>query len=168
MKQFQVRISVEAAYYIRELKKIYEKSEEIKITKATILTRAFQNSKVVSNWKKVIQDNSIPLKNIYPVEEKELKLNVALSDDVDKGIKQYKEIFPSVTNTQSVTLGVCVKFLLKAELMTQLDLNLSNSEKDFDKQFDTLESQLKEITAPINHKILTDILWNFKNNFIEN
>ncbi|HHK7075120.1 TPA: hypothetical protein ACQXJM_000609, partial [Streptococcus pneumoniae] len=114
MTQFQVRISGEAAYYLRMLKEKYETSEGINITKATILTRAFQNSKTVTNWTKVVQDNSISLKNIYPVEEKELKLNVALSDEVAEGIKKYKEILPSATNTQSVTLGVCVKFLLKA------------------------------------------------------
>ena len=167
MTQFQVRISGEAAYYLRMLKEKYETSEGINITKATILTRAFQNSKTVTNWTKVVQDNSISLKNIYPVEEKELKLNVALSDEVAEGIKKYKEILPSATNTQSVTLGVCVKFLLKAELMTQLNHDISEPEKDFDKKFSILEKQLLEIVAPVNHKLLSDTIWNFKNNFMK-
>ena len=54
MTQFQVRISGEAAYYLRMLKEKYETSEGINITKATILTRAFQNSKTVTNWTKVV------------------------------------------------------------------------------------------------------------------
>ncbi|CYL47532.1 Uncharacterised protein [Streptococcus pneumoniae] len=101
------------------------------------------------------------------MEEKELKLNVALSDEVAEGIKKYKEILPSATNTQSVTLGVCVKFLLKAELMTQLNHDISEPEKDFDKKFSILEKQLLEIVAPVNHKLLSDTIWNFKNNFIK-
>ena len=70
MTQFLVRISAESAYYITELKKIYEKQTDTKITKAIILTKAFDTSLGITNWKKVVKDNSIPLNNIYPVEEK--------------------------------------------------------------------------------------------------
>ncbi|COI50516.1 Uncharacterised protein [Streptococcus pneumoniae] len=51
--------------------------------------------------------------------------------------------------------------------MTQLNHDISEPEKDFDKKFSILEKQLLEIVAPVNHKLLSDTIWNFKNNFIK-
>ena len=146
--------------------KIYEKQTDTKITKAIILTKAFDTSLGITNWKKVVQDNSIPLNNIYPVEEKELKLNVDVSDRVAKGITQYKQILPFATNTKSVTLGVCVKFIIKASLLVHLtEKENLESDDEFDKQFLILQSSLEELVAPINHDLLKNILWKFKNKY---
>ena len=106
------------------------------------------------------------MNNIYPVEEKELKLNVDVSDRVAKGITQYKQFLPSATNTKSVTLGVCVKYILKASLLAHLtEKENLESDDEFDKEFLKLQSSLEELVAPINHDLLKNILWNFKNKY---
>ncbi|WP_449459450.1 hypothetical protein [Streptococcus suis] len=167
MSKFQVRISAESAFYIRELRKIYEQESDTHITKAIIIAKAFDSTQNVTNWKKVVQDNSIPLNNIYPVEEKELKINVDISDRVASGIKQYKNILPSATNTRSVTLGVCLKYILKAALLSyQTQNDELISEDAFEKQFIELQKNLSEIVAPVNYDTLTNLLWDFKNRLV--
>ena len=168
MSKFQVRISAESAFYIRELRKIYEQESDTHITKAIIIAKAFDSTQNVTNWKKVVQDNSIPLNNIYPVEEKELKINVDISDRVASGIKQYKNILPSATNTRSVTLGVCLKYILKAALLSyQTQNDELISEDAIEKQFIELQKNLSDIVAPVNYDTLTNLLWDFKNKFIK-
>ena len=44
-----------------------------------IIAKAFDSAQNITNWKKVVQDNSIALNGIYPVKEKELKINVDIS-----------------------------------------------------------------------------------------
>lgn len=168
MTKFQVRISAESAYYIRELKKIYEKESDTRVTKAMIIAKAFDSAQNVTNWKKVVQDNSIALNGIYPVEEKELKINVDISDRVATGIKQYKNILPSATNTRSVTLGVCLKYILKSALLAyQMQEDELMSDDEFEKQFIALQKNLAEIVAPVNQDTLNNLIWDFKNKFIK-
>lgn len=168
MSKFQVRISAESAFYIRELRKIYEEESDTHITKAVIIAKAFDSTQNVTNWKKVVQDNSISLSNIYPVEEKELKINVDISDRVATGIKQYKNILPPATNTKSVTLGVCLKYILKAALLSyQIKNNELISDDEFEKQFIELQKNLAEIVAPVNYDTLTNLIWDFKSKFIK-
>ena len=61
-------------------------------------------------------------------------------NDTEKGIRNLKYLFPSFTNTRSVTLGVTVKYMLKGALILnktgQVSLDKSGS---LDYQFEILK-----------------------------
>ena len=54
--EFQVRVSSEAIFYFEKLKKMYSNNSKIELTRSQILTRAFKETKVISNWTSIIND----------------------------------------------------------------------------------------------------------------
>ncbi|EGO5974031.1 hypothetical protein IGL16_002306 [Enterococcus sp. AZ117] len=165
MAEFQVRVASEVIYYFEELKKVYGTNIDTEITRSQILTRAFEETKSISNWTPIIEDvNTIPLTNLEYISGSGTNIKAQISDDTEKGIRNLKYLFPSFTNTRSVTLGVTVKYMLKGALILnktgQVSLDKSGS---LDYQFEIFESKLKNIVAPINHEMLINLLNDFKN-----
>ena len=114
MAEFQVRVASEVIYYFEELKKVYGTNIDTEITRSQILTRAFEETKSISNWTPIIEDvNTIPLTNLEYISGSGTNIKAQISDDTEKGIRNLKYLFPSFTNTRSVTLGVTVKYILK-------------------------------------------------------
>ena len=57
--EFQVRVSSEAIFYFEKLKKMYSNNSKIELTRSQILTRAFKETKVISNWTSIINDTEL-------------------------------------------------------------------------------------------------------------
>lgn len=165
MAEFQARVSGEVLFYFEELKKLYGKeAEERDITKSQILTRAFRETRGISNWIPIIEDTtSIPLNKMKY--EKSTSIKAELSEHTDKGIRDLKYILPSFTDTRSVTIGVTLKFLLKGALILNKTGQVASMDEleTIDYEFESLENNLKNLVAPINHEILSNMLSDFKN-----
>lgn len=164
MAEFQVRVASEAIYYFEELKKIYADTIEGEITRSQILTRAFGETKSITNWTPIIEDtDTILLNNLEYISGNGTNIKAQISDEIEKGIRNLKYLMPSFTNTRSVTLGVTVKYMLKGALILnktgQISLDKSSS---LDYQIESLENNLKNIVAIINHEMLANILDDFK------
>lgn len=167
MSEFQVRVSSETIYYFDELKKIYMNNDntDVEITRSQILTRAFEETQSIVNWKVYIEDNkTISLKNLEYFNSSGTNVKVQIDDKIEKGIRSLKYIMPNFTGTRSVTLGVTVKVLLKTALiLNKTDKVNINPSQSVDLQIKELKKNLENIVAIINHDLLDNILNDFKN-----
>lgn len=167
MSEFQVRVSSETIYYFDELKKIYMNNDntDVEITRSQILTRAFEETQSIVNWKIYIEDNkTISLKNLEYVNSSGTNVKVQIDDKIEKGIRSLKYIMPNFTGTRSVTLGVTVKLLLKTALiLNKTDKVNINKSLSVDLQIKELKKNLENIVAIINHDLLDNVLNDFKN-----
>ncbi|BDS75124.1 Uncharacterised protein [Streptococcus pneumoniae] len=168
MAEFQVRVSSEAIYYFEELKKYYTRDSKVDITRSQILTRAFEETKVITNWTSIINDTeTISLEYLEYQKGYGTNVKVQISEEVEKGIRELKILLPNFTATRSVTFGVAVKFMLKGAIILNktgkinTDKNLSTIEA-----IEELKQNLQDIVAPINYNMLENILDSFKNNIL--
>lgn len=166
MTEFQVRVSSEGIFYFEKLKKIYTSTSKIELTRSQILTRAFEETKVITNWTPIINDTeTISLEHLEYQKGYGTNIKVQISEEVEKGIRELKILLPNFTTTRSVTVGVAVKFMLKAAIILNITGKVNiNKELSSLKAVDELKQNLQDIVAPINYNILENILDNFKNN----
>ncbi|HEL0791721.1 TPA: hypothetical protein TU171_001588, partial [Streptococcus equi subsp. zooepidemicus] len=109
MAEFQVRVSSEAIYYFEELKKYYTRDSKVDITRSQILTKAFEETKVITNWTSIINDTeTISLEYLEYQKGYGTNVKVQISEEVEKGIRELKILLPNFTATRSVTFGVAV------------------------------------------------------------
>jgi hypothetical protein len=166
MTEFQVRVSSEGIFYFEKLKKIYTSTSKIELTRSQILTRAFEETKAITNWTPIINDTeTISLEHLEYQKGYGTNIKVQISEEVEKGIRELKILLPNFTTTRSVTVGVAVKFMLKAAIILNITGKVNiNKELSSLKAVDELKQNLQDIVAPINYNILENILDNFKNN----
>ncbi|VXA96155.1 hypothetical protein [Bacillus altitudinis] len=112
---YQVRISSETARLLEELKLIYEQKMEVVVTKGNVLMHAFYDSEWVDNdmWK-IINEQKIHLKNDIEIKPSALRPKLQISNEVETGIKELKNDLPKLLGVRSVTIGVCIRLILKA------------------------------------------------------
>ncbi|MGU7920689.1 hypothetical protein ACS6YF_10850 [Streptococcus suis] len=165
MAEFQVRVSSEGIFYFEELKKIYAGNSKIELTRSQILTRAFEETKAITNWEPIINDKeTISLEYLEYQKGYGTNVKVQISEEVENGIRELKILLPNFTTTRSVTIGVTVKFMLKGAIIlnktgrVNTNKNLSTIEA-----IEELKQNLHDIVAPINYSLLENILNNFKN-----
>lgn len=165
MAEFQVRVSSEGIFYFEELKKIYAGNSKIELTRSQILTRAFEETKAITNWEPIINDKEIiSLEYLEYQKGYGTNVKVQISEEVENGIRELKILLPNFTTTRSVTIGVTVKFMLKGAIIlnktgrVNTNKNLSTIEA-----IEELKQNLHDIVAPINYSLLENILNNFKN-----
>ncbi|HEL2302765.1 TPA: hypothetical protein TZM69_000661 [Streptococcus suis] len=165
MAEFQVRVSSEGIFYFEELKKIYSGNSKIELTRSQILTRAFEETKAITNWEPIINDKeTISLEYLEYQKGYGTNVKVQISEEVEKGIRELKILLPNFTTTRSVTIGVTVKFMLKGAILlnktgrVNTNKNLSTLEA-----IEDLKQNLHDIVAPINYSLLENLLNNFKN-----
>ncbi|MFC6292261.1 hypothetical protein [Macrococcus epidermidis] len=152
MDYFQVRISIETHEYFRLLKEKYEEESKTNMTQAMVISKAIEDIAAISNWKKVIDDNSIKLRYIQPEEVKELRLRVQISDELQKSIDSYKHLLPKFTNTRSVTKGVTLKFIFKGALLLKSKPELGEDVLNIDSIFNNFKDELDRFIAPANQE----------------
>lgn len=161
-----MRVSSETLYYFDILKEIYsDGKEDLEITRSQILTRAFEDTRGITNWEPIINDaETISLKNMEYYSGNGMKIKAKVSDQVDNGIRELKYVFPSFTATRSVTLGVTVKYLLKGAIILNKSGQLEMEKNQFlEEQIVELEKKLKDLVAVINHDTLSNLMLDFKN-----
>ena len=166
MTEFQVRVSSEGIFYFEKLKKIYTSTSKIELTRSQILTRADEATPAMPNRTPSINDTeTISLEHLEYQKGYGTNIKVQISEEVEKGIRELKILLPNFTTTRSVTVGVAVKFMLKAAIILNITGKVNiNKELSSLKAVDELKQNLQDIVAPINYNILENILDNFKNN----
>ena len=166
MAEFQVRGSSETIFYFEELKRIYANNPQNELTRSQILSRAFEETKSITNWTPVIEDKeTISLNFLEYQSGYGTNVKVQISEEVEKGIRELKILLPNFTTTRSVTIGVAVKLMLKGAIILNKTGKV-NSNKNIStiEAIEELKKNLHNIIAPINYNILENILDDFKNN----
>ncbi|WP_414047661.1 hypothetical protein ACMGE7_01935 [Macrococcus equi] len=158
MDYFQVRISIETQEYFRLLQEKYEEESKTNMTQAMVISKAIEDIASISNWKKVIDDNSIKLRYIEPEEAKELRLRVQISDELKKTIDSYKFLLPKYTNTRSVTKGVTLKFIFKGALLLKSNPELGQDVINVDSIFNNFKDEIDQYIAPANQEEFNHLL----------
>lgn len=166
MAEFQVRVSSETIFYFDELKKIYTNILKNEPTRSQILTKAFEETKTITNWTPIINDKeTISLRLLEYQSGYGINVKVQISEEVEKGIRELKILLPNFTATRSVTIGVAVKFILKgAIILNKTGKVTTDKNTSIVKAVEELKQNLQNIVAPINHNVLENIIDNFKNN----
>ncbi|WP_242225794.1 hypothetical protein [Bacillus cereus group sp. BfR-BA-01358] len=123
---YQVRISLETAELLEELKLMYENNEKSSITKGEVLVRSYYDSKWVEDWQK-IHEKKIKLKNDYEIKPNALRPRLEITNEVEEGIKNLKLKIAEALGLRSVTVGVVIKLILKASFIKNTD-SVSNAD----------------------------------------
>lgn len=123
---YQVRISLETAELLEELKLIYEKNEKSSVTKGEVLVRSYYDSKWVEDWQKV-HEKKVRLKNDYDIKPNALRPRLEITNEVEEGIKNLKLKMADVLGLRNVTVGVVIRLILKASFIKNTD-SVSNVE----------------------------------------
>ena len=124
MEYYQARISFEAAQYLEEMRLYYEQLTGGSISKGECLDRAYKDSLSVDDWKKVY-DSKISIKN-HSISDSSKLLKVQITEDTRNGIQQLKSTLPSILGARSVTIGVCIREMLKAAYIVTHEKNANH------------------------------------------
>lgn len=152
MNYFQARISIETAYYFNLLKNIYQDETTDYVTQASVIAKAIDEIAGINNWEKIISDNSIKIENIN-FEKKDLRLRIQITPQLEETIKYYKAYLPQFIGTRSITLGVTLKFILKAVILLRKNPELVNSvSQNIEEIFEVYEQKLLDYIAPANNQ----------------
>lgn len=151
MNYFQARISLETAYYFHLLKSMYQSETSDYVTQAFVIAKAIDEVAEINNWEKIISDNSIKIENTLNFEEKDLRLRVQITPQLEETIKYYKSYLPQFIGTRSITLGVALKYILKAVILLRKNPDIINSvSQDINELFYIYEQKILDYIAPAN------------------
>lgn len=163
--EFQVRISVETAEIIEELKARYEAEQQIKFTKSDVLMKAVNDNE--SSWEETKWENieiQVPKKAITP---SATRPKFDISPNVDNQLKRLKAYLPSYLGTRSVTLGVAIKYAVKLALFN-LQMN-DNKVCTYSKMVNQVKEKYFAIaTSTAEKNILNDALTEIEFNLEHN
>lgn len=163
MNYFQARISIETAYYFKILKNIYQDETTEYVTQAFVIAKAIDEISAINNWEKIISDDSIKIENVN-FEEKDLRLRIQITPQLEETIKYYKAYLPQFIGTRSITLGVALKFILKAVILLRKNPELMNTvSQNIDEIFEIYEQKILDYIAPANHERFNQLFTELKN-----
>lgn len=165
MSYYQARVSIDTARLLEKMRVFYEKKTGGNVSKGDCLIRAYADSLWVEDWK-VIFNEPMPKTENYEISQTAQLLKVQVTDDVRKGIQDLKEELPELLGTRSVTVGVCIREILKAAFIKNNDSakkekvkNIFSQEiKAIDSEFDLKTSKrVGEVIRKLETKILNII-----------
>lgn len=158
----QVRISIETAEMFEELKSYYQKTMDINFSKSDVLIKVVSDA--TDDWEQIdwksINEKKIKIKE-YDISEGSLRPKLQVTFEIEKKLKELKCILSQTLKLRSVTLGVCIKHILKyalLEIELQKDKGIKIEdiiEKNKNKYLRELYSE--EVKLAIS-KFTTDIL----------
>jgi len=163
--ELQVRISLETAEIIEELKERYELEQKMRFTKSSVLMKAVNDTR--SLWEKTAwQDVNIQLKK-RAVAPNSVRPKFDVSVDVDNDLKYLKNYLPNYLGTRSVTIGVVIKYVLRLAL-SNIQMN-DNESRTVSEMINQVKDKYLEIATTneskdLLSKALDEIEYNFKNN----
>lgn len=164
----QVRISVETAEMFEELKCYYQKKMGISFSKSDVLMQAF--SYAINKWDEIdwncVNEKRIKIKK-YDISQSSLRPKLQITFDIEEKLLELKEILPQKLLVRSVTLGVCIKYILKFALLNieqnDIDIEISDIiEKIKKKYFDEKYSQEIKLVIDNFAKDILDELENYE------
>ncbi|UOB20910.1 hypothetical protein [Macrococcus armenti] len=158
MDYFQARISIETSEYFRLLKEKYEEEASANMTQVMVISKALEDIASIINWEKVIDDNSIKLRNTKSKKVKDLRIRVQISEELKKSIDSYKLFLPQFTNTRSVTKGVTLKYIFKGALLLKIKPELGKDVQNIDTIFNDFMDEINKFIAPANQTEFNHLL----------
>ncbi|ADL52649.1 hypothetical protein [Clostridium cellulovorans] len=158
----QVRISIETAEMFEELKNYYQKTMDINFSKSDVLIKVVSDAN--DNWEQIdwkfVNEKKIKI-NKYDISEGSLRPKLQVTFDVEEKLDELKDILSQTLKLRSVTLGVCIKHILKfalLEIQLQKDTDIKIKdiiEKNKSKYLTELYSEETQLAI---EKFTTDIL----------
>ncbi|XOQ36233.1 MAG: AbiTii domain-containing protein [Lactococcus sp.] len=146
MNYYQARISIETAMLLEMMRDSYEVKIGGNVTKGDCLIRAFEDSRWTEShdydtiWKTI---HSTPMPSIpkyeYPLKPSAQMLKIQITDDVKDAIQKLKEQLPTIIGTRSVTIGVCIREILKAAYIKE-----NNFYNEFENKKNTISAVILE------------------------
>lgn len=164
MDYFQARISRETAQYFQILKDIYEKEYQDSFTQSSVISRAVEDVSALSQWEKIVNDNTIKIQPKKEITDKDLRIRVQLSPQIQESIQNYKFYLPQFVGTRSITLGVTLNYIFKGAILARSNPDLiDNLSKNIDNILDKYEIRILDLIAPINRDIFESTFKEMKN-----
>lgn len=141
----QVRISVETAELFEELKNYYQKTMDIVFSKSDVLIKVVSDA--TDKWAKIdwksVNEKKINI-NRYNISEGSLRPKLQITFAIEEKLNELKDVLAKTLKVRSVTLGVCIKHILKFAL---LEIQLQN-DKDI---------KIEDIIEKNKSKYLTEL-----------
>lgn len=175
LNYYQARISIETARLLERMRNFYEKEMGGAVTKGNCLIKAYYDSLWVEDWKENFDTPTPSIsKSDYEVSPTGQLLKVQITDEVKNGIQNLKMNLPKIIGARSVTVGVCIREILKAAYLKNINnpneslqikkiQEIMNREKiqarsnfhenvqdDVISLLDNIESQILSIISPKN------------------
>lgn len=162
MSYYQARVSIETARLLEKMRVFYEKRIGGSVSKGDCLIMAYADSLWVEDWKEIF-DEPMPKIENYEISQTAQLLKIQVTDDVRKGIQDLKETLPELLGTRSVTVGVCIREILKAAYIKNNDSERKEKIKNiFSQEINFIYSEFDENTSEkfveIVRKLETKIL----------
>ncbi len=129
LSYYQARLSIETARLLEKMRVYYEKKTGGSVSKGDCLIMSYTDSLWVQNWKEIF-DKPIPQTENYEVSQTAQLLKVQVTDDFRDGIDKLKKHLPVIIGTRSVTVGVCIREILKASHFKNLDSTMDVSKEE--------------------------------------
>lgn len=128
MEYYQARISNETAQLLEMMRIFYQNKTGGNVTKGDCLMMSYQDSLWVKDWN-LILNSQIPYQEIknYEISSTAKLLKIQISNEVREGIQQLKTTLPNLIGTRSVTIGVCIREILKASYIKNFDIHMQPS-----------------------------------------
>lgn len=119
MGYYQARLSIETAKLLEKMRLHYEKETGGSVSKGDCLIKAYYDSLWVKDWKDIFKEPT-PQEKEFEISPTAQLLKVQLTEEVKKGIQNLKLSLPDIIGTRSVTIGVCIREILKAAYIKRI------------------------------------------------
>lgn len=147
----ETKISLETAAMIEDLRNYYEKTMDMNISKSDVFVRAVSN---VFDKDKSIDWEYINNKKIkvgkYDMTATSLRPKLNITLEIKEKLNEFKEILPKELKIRNVTMGVCIKLILKLAL---LDIQSDQNEKINDISDIIKNNKLKYMTESYSKEV---------------
>ena len=118
--EIQTKISIETAEMFEELKSYYTETMGMNLSKSDVLFKAISDAK--DTWKEIdwqyVNEKKINIKK-YEIATGSLRPKLQVTFETEEKLNELKHILPQILNVRNVTLGVCIKFILKFALLNR-------------------------------------------------
>lgn len=157
LNYYQARLSIETARLLERMRVFYENEIGGSVTKGDCLIKAYNDSLWVEDWKKVFDTPLPPInKTEYEVSPTGQLLKVQITNEVRSGIQELKTKLPDLIGTRSVTVGVCIREILKAAYLKKI--NNSNESVYFKKVQEIISREKCNVYSNFDESIQSDVL----------
>lgn len=118
--EIQAKISIETAEMFEELKCYYTETMGMKVSKSDVLFKAISDA--VDIWEEIdwqyVNEKKINIKK-YEIATGSLRPKLQVTLETEEKLNDLKNRLPQILKVRSVTLGVCIKFILKFTLLNR-------------------------------------------------
>lgn len=129
MGYYQARLSIETARLLEKMRIFYEKKIGGSVSKGDCLIMSYADALWVEDWKEIFDKPTPPTEN-YEISPTAQLLKVQVTDDVRLGIQELKNTLPELIGTRSVTVGICIREILKAAYLKNNGLTKKEKIRD--------------------------------------